>query len=114
MCRYATVHVNTGALSELFSSGKAGTPVITQLASGELLLAKDNIGIFIGTDGKPSRKVLSSHSSCSHCFAEAYYVMIVCLSKNLFEYSGGAYLERCPPCGCLLSSLCHSSTAQPY
>ncbi|BDA43540.1 Vam6/Vps39-like protein [Coccomyxa sp. Obi] len=55
---YATVHANTGALSELFSSGKAGTPVITQLASGELLLAKDNIGIFIGSDGKPSRKVL--------------------------------------------------------
>ncbi len=51
------MHANTGALSELFSSGKAGTPVITQLASGELLLAKDNIGIFIGTDGKPSRKV---------------------------------------------------------
>ena len=57
-CRYATVHANTGALSELFSSGKAGTPVITQLVSGELLLAKDNIGIFIGSDGKPSRKVL--------------------------------------------------------
>jgi hypothetical protein len=34
-----------------------GTPVITQLATGELLLAKDNIGIVIGADGKPLRKV---------------------------------------------------------
>lgn len=51
------LHANTGALTELFSSGRASAPVITQLANGELLLAKDNIGIFIGADGKPSRKV---------------------------------------------------------
>ena len=50
------VHVNTGALTELFSCGKAGTPVIVPLSSGELLLSKDNVGIFIGPDGKPSRK----------------------------------------------------------
>lgn len=55
------MHANTGALSELFSSGKAGS-VITQLANGELLLAKDNIGIFIGADGKPSRKVSTNHT----------------------------------------------------
>ena len=51
------VHVNTGALTELFACGKAGTPVIVPLSSGELLLSKENVGIFIGPDGKPSRKV---------------------------------------------------------
>ena len=53
------VHVNTGALTELFSCGKSGTPVIVPLSSGELLLSKQNVGIFIGADGKPSRKVPS-------------------------------------------------------
>ena len=51
------VHVNTGALTELFSCGKTGMPVIVPLSSGELLLSKENVGIFIGPDGKPSRKV---------------------------------------------------------
>ena len=51
------VHVNTGALTELFACGKSGTPVIVPLPSGELLLSKENVGIFIGADGKPSRKV---------------------------------------------------------
>lgn len=70
-CRYAAVHANTGALSELFSCGKASTPVITQLASGELLLAKDNIGIFIGTDGKPSRKVVPAMTTGFPCLSLA-------------------------------------------
>ena len=51
------VHVNTGALIELFSCGKTSTPVIVRLSSSELLLSKENVGIFIGPDGKPSRKV---------------------------------------------------------
>ena len=55
--RYATVHANTGALAELFSCGKAGSPVIARLSGGDLLLTKDAIGITIGPDGKPSRKV---------------------------------------------------------
>ena len=55
------VHVNTGALTELFSCGKSGTPVIVPLSSGELLLSKENVGIFIGADGKPSRKVRYTH-----------------------------------------------------
>ena len=57
--RYATVHANTGALSELFTCGKGGAPVIARLGSSgsDLLLAKDAIGITIGPDGKPSRKV---------------------------------------------------------
>lgn len=54
------VHVNTGALTELFSCGKSGAPVIVPLSSGELLLSKENVGIFIGADGKPSRKVAYS------------------------------------------------------
>ena len=53
------VHVNPGALTELFFCGKLGTPVIVPLSSGELLLSKQNVGIFFGADGKPSREVPS-------------------------------------------------------
>ncbi len=78
------MHANTGALSELFSSGKAGTPVITQLAGGELLLAKDNIGIFIGSDGKPSRKVLTQPNILVYvpwnaCHGIVYQLDYICL-----------------------------------
>ena len=64
------VHVNTGALTELFSCGKSGTPVIVPLSSGELLLSKENVGIFIGADGKPSRKVYYAYilaPELAHC-----------------------------------------------
>ncbi len=64
------VHVNTGALTELFSCGKSGTPVIVPLSSGELLLSKENVGIFIGADGKPSRKVSYTYTvtpQLAHC-----------------------------------------------
>ena len=64
LIRYATVHVNTGALSELFTCGRGSRPVVTPLANGDLLLAKDNIGIFIGPDGKASRKVRGAAPPC--------------------------------------------------
>ena len=60
------VHVNTGALTELFSCGKTSTPVIVRLSSSELLLSKENVGIFIGPDGKPSRKVPPQNVSLCH------------------------------------------------
>jgi len=66
------VHVNTGALTELFSCGKSGTPVIVPLSSKELLLSKENVGIFIGPDGKPSRKVPNhAHSISAGCTLSA-------------------------------------------
>ena len=69
------VHVNTGALTELFSCGKSGTPVIVPLSSGELLLSKENVGIFIGADGKPSRKV--------HCT----YILTPGLAHHIHSWS---------------------------
>jgi hypothetical protein len=70
LIRYATVHANTGALTELFTCGKAGSPVITRLSGGDLLLAKDAIGIAIGPDGKPSRKVLFQNILTYHAYRQ--------------------------------------------
>ena len=68
------VHVNTGALTELFSCGKTSTPVIVRLSSSELLLSKENVGIFIGPDGKPSRKVPAQILSVSQPVLHAVHL----------------------------------------
>jgi hypothetical protein len=51
--RYALVNANTGALTELFSTGKAAAPCVLPLPTGELLLTKDSHGIFIGAPSSP-------------------------------------------------------------
>lgn len=68
------VHVNTGALTELFSCGKTSTPVIVRLSSSELLLSKENVGIFIGPDGKPSRKVPTQLFPVSQSVSHAFHL----------------------------------------
>lgn len=100
------VNVNTGAQTELFSCGKAGTPVIVPLSSGELLLSKENVGIFIGADGKPSRKVCltpcTMSQACSRHFvfcrpallAHCEYGTTVMNSSWLHKH------HRCVPFGC--------------
>ena len=54
--QYHLVDVHTGVISDLFPTGSKSPPVAAVLPSNELLVAKDTIGIFIGFDGKPTRK----------------------------------------------------------
>ena len=56
-CRYVLVNASTGVVTEIFSVGKANGPCMTSLSRNELLLAKDNVAVILGADGKPSRKV---------------------------------------------------------
>eukprot|EP01114_Cavostelium_apophysatum_P004200 TRINITY_DN1437_c0_g2_i2.p1 TRINITY_DN1437_c0_g2~~TRINITY_DN1437_c0_g2_i2.p1 ORF type:complete len:873 (+),score=238.27 TRINITY_DN1437_c0_g2_i2:146-2764(+) len=53
---YNMINVSTGAMSELFPTGKGGTPIATLLPNDQILLGRDNVSIFIGFDGKPTRK----------------------------------------------------------
>jgi hypothetical protein len=53
---YNLIHVQTGAMTELFPTGRGGTPIATLLPNEQILLGRDNISIFIGFDGKPTRK----------------------------------------------------------
>ena len=50
------LHANSGTLTDLFSTGKAGMPVVVSTPGGELLLAKDAVGLFVGRDGRPTRQ----------------------------------------------------------
>ena len=43
------VNANTGSITELF---KPGARCMTPVGNGELLLAKANAGIFVGSEGK--------------------------------------------------------------
>eukprot|EP00899_Mesostigma_viride_P000549 jgi/Mesvir1/10495/Mv15048-RA.1 len=53
---YLLMDSRTGAITELFATGRSGAPLILKLSEGELLLGKGNSGIFTGVDGKPTRK----------------------------------------------------------
>ncbi|KJE91752.1 vesicle fusion protein, variant [Capsaspora owczarzaki ATCC 30864] len=53
---YNLIHIDSGALTDLFPTGKSGEPLIARVSNKELLLQKDLISIFIGYDGKPTRR----------------------------------------------------------
>ncbi|GAB4846823.1 Vam6/Vps39-like protein, variant 2 [Ancistrocladus abbreviatus] len=49
---YMILNASNGALSEVFPSGRIAPPLVVSLPSGELLLGKDNIGVFVDQNGK--------------------------------------------------------------
>ncbi|XP_050371906.1 vacuolar sorting protein 39 [Argentina anserina] len=49
---YTILNSTTGALTDVFPSGRLAPPLVVPLPSGELLLGKDNIGVFVDQNGK--------------------------------------------------------------
>ncbi|XP_039124470.1 vacuolar sorting protein 39 isoform X1 [Dioscorea cayenensis subsp. rotundata] len=49
---YMIMNSTTGVLSEIFPSGRIAPPLVVPLPSGDLLLGKDNIGVFVDQNGK--------------------------------------------------------------
>lgn len=49
---YVLVNTTTGLAIELFPCGRIASPLILPLQSGELLLGKDNVGVFVDQNGK--------------------------------------------------------------
>ncbi|KAL3630294.1 Vam6/Vps39-like protein [Castilleja foliolosa] len=49
---YVILNSTNGALTEVFPSGRVAPPLVVSLPSGELLLGKDNIGVFVDQNGK--------------------------------------------------------------
>ncbi|EOX91102.1 Vacuolar sorting protein 39 [Theobroma cacao] len=49
---YMILNATNGVLSEVFSSGKIAPPLVVALPSGELILGKENIGVFVDQNGK--------------------------------------------------------------
>lgn len=49
---YMILNAINGALTEVFPSGRLAPPLVVSLPSGELLLGKENIGVFVDQNGK--------------------------------------------------------------
>ncbi|KAI5082169.1 hypothetical protein GOP47_0001912 [Adiantum capillus-veneris] len=49
---YVIVNTTTGLAIELFPCGRIASPLILPLLNGELLLGKDNVGVFVDQNGK--------------------------------------------------------------
>ncbi|EEF40866.1 conserved hypothetical protein [Ricinus communis] len=49
---YMILNATNGALTEVFPSGRLAPPLVVSLPSGELLLGKENIGVFVDQNGK--------------------------------------------------------------
>ncbi|XP_061342350.1 vacuolar sorting protein 39 [Gastrolobium bilobum] len=49
---YVILNASNGALTEVFTSGRLAPPLVVSLPSGELLLGKENIGVFVDQNGK--------------------------------------------------------------
>uniref|UniRef100_A0A2P2JQH6 CNH domain-containing protein n=1 Tax=Rhizophora mucronata TaxID=61149 RepID=A0A2P2JQH6_RHIMU len=49
---YVILNATNGTLTEVFPSGRLAPPLVVSLPSGELLLGKENIGVFVDQNGK--------------------------------------------------------------
>ena len=53
---YVMLNIATGAMSEVFPTGRAEAPSALPLPPGELLLTRDALGVVVGPDGKTTRR----------------------------------------------------------
>lgn len=78
------LNINTGHLSELFPTGKNGIPQACLLReSSQILLGKDNMSIFIGFDGKPTKRYALTWSEQPITLASSFPYVLSVLSKGI-------------------------------
>ncbi|UPQ97543.1 vacuolar sorting protein [Chloropicon primus] len=82
---YQLFNLSSGAYTEVIPTGKSTqSPKILQLPYNELLLLKDNVGVFVGLDGKLTRKFgVSWSEQPAHMQVISPYAIAVL--KNLIE-----------------------------
>ncbi|ONK80114.1 uncharacterized protein A4U43_C01F14030 [Asparagus officinalis] len=78
---YMIMNSITGALSDIFPCGRLTLPLVVPLPSGDLLLGKDNIGVFVDQNGKllQDGRICWSEAPTSVVIHKPYAVG--CLSK---------------------------------
>lgn len=80
---YQLVHTQLGTVTELFPVGRDGIPVAVVLPTKEILLTQDNIGIFIGFNGSPTRKYGLTWPEAPTMLALSYPYVLAANSKHL-------------------------------
>eukprot|EP00029_Vermamoeba_vermiformis_P006348 TRINITY_DN2461_c0_g1_i1.p1 TRINITY_DN2461_c0_g1~~TRINITY_DN2461_c0_g1_i1.p1 ORF type:complete len:890 (+),score=177.72 TRINITY_DN2461_c0_g1_i1:46-2715(+) len=79
---YNMINLSTGAMSELFSVGK-GTPMAVPLGDQQILLNRDQISVFVGYDGKITKKYGLTWSEVPLSIAYAFPYVVAVLSKGV-------------------------------
>lgn len=76
---YVILNTSTGALSEVFTSGRLAPPLVVSLPSGELLLGKENIGVFVDQNGKliPEGRICWSEAPLEVVIQKPYAIALL-------------------------------------
>ncbi|XP_028775606.1 vacuolar sorting protein 39 [Neltuma alba] len=76
---YVILNATTGALSEVFTSGRLAPPLVVSLPSGELLLGKENIGVFVDQNGKllPEGRICWSEAPAEVVIRKPYGIALL-------------------------------------
>ncbi|PNY10524.1 Vam6/Vps39-like protein, partial [Trifolium pratense] len=76
---YMILNTSNGALSEVFTSGRLAPPLVVPLPSGELLLGKENIGVFVDQNGKliPEGRILWSEAPLEVVIQKPYAIALL-------------------------------------
>ncbi|KAG4386534.1 hypothetical protein AAZX31_11G066400 [Glycine max] len=76
---YVILNATNGALSEVFTSGRLAPPLVVSLPSGELLLGKENIGVFVDQNGKllPEGRICWSEAPLEVVIQKPYAIALL-------------------------------------
>ncbi|KAF7828852.1 vam6/Vps39-like protein [Senna tora] len=76
---YVILNATNGALSEVFTSGRLAPPLVVSLPSGELLLGKENIGVFVDQNGKllPEGRICWSEAPAEVVIQKPYGIALL-------------------------------------
>ncbi|KNC56116.1 vesicle fusion protein [Thecamonas trahens ATCC 50062] len=79
---YSLIHVSSGSTTELFPTG-GGEPSCLLVPDANILLGKEHLSVFVGYDGKPSRKQALAWSELPLAVAYSFPYVLGLLSKSI-------------------------------
>ncbi|KAF1874347.1 hypothetical protein Lal_00008552 [Lupinus albus] len=76
---YLILNAANGTLSEVFTSGRLAPPLVVPVPSGELLLGKENIGVFMAQNGKlrPDGRICWSEAPSEVVMQKPYAIALL-------------------------------------
>eukprot|EP01128_Nolandella_sp_AFSM9_P012212 TRINITY_DN9057_c0_g1_i1.p1 TRINITY_DN9057_c0_g1~~TRINITY_DN9057_c0_g1_i1.p1 ORF type:complete len:920 (-),score=186.09 TRINITY_DN9057_c0_g1_i1:146-2812(-) len=77
---YNLIDINNGGMTELFPTGKSN-PLVAVMPNEQLLLGRDDISVFLGYNGRPTRRFGLSWSETPRAVAHSFPYVVALLSK---------------------------------
>ena len=92
---YNLIHFGSGSNKPIFSVGKKGIPVSCLLPNKEILLAKDNLGICIDYDGKPTRQdaIIFNNIPLQFNYHHPYIIAITSINIEIRNIYTGVLID---------------------